>query len=359
MLRAAKCGRLAAPATVRQGAAPRRVLASGAPSGASGAGAGPPPPTPNLRLACFGAGAAGGSLGGLVGLGGGAVMVPLMTSFAGMSQHAAVGTSSAAVAMTGICGWASFSCAGAVDLPAAAAVAVTAMLGARLGARLTARYSSVQLARVFAYYQLAVAPLVPLKSWLVKNRRGADPAPDTVEGALVLASGAPVADTGEGALANSAGALASDAVGAGRASEPANTGGWGGESDTGGGPRARELLLLSALGAGAGVASGLFGIGGGMVVTPGLCLLTDLPYTVVLGTTLAAMIPPSLVSAVTHSQMGNLAFAAALPLGIGAGLGAFAGGQIAVRVPEEPLQIFFTLFLAYMGGSKLRALRGK
>jgi len=245
-------------------------------------------------------------------------MVPLMTRFAGMSQHAAVGTSSAAVAMTGLCGWASFSSAGAVDLPAAFAVAATAMFGARFGAKLTSRYSSVQLGRIFAYYQLAVAPLVPLKSYIVRRKKEAE-------------GGAAGGDGREGAD----------------------------QLERGGGGRARELALLSVMGVTAGVASGLFGIGGGMVVTPGLCLLTDLPYATVLGTTLASMIPPSLVSAFTHSQMGNLALAAALPLSIGSGIGAFGGGQIAVRVPEEPLQVFFTVFLAWMGASKLRSLHDK
>lgn len=86
----------------------RRVLCGGAkqpPTPAAGpadAGAGNGPG--GVGAACFGAGAAGGMLGGLVGLGGGAVMVPLMTALTAMSQHVAVGTSSAAVAMTGLSG---------------------------------------------------------------------------------------------------------------------------------------------------------------------------------------------------------------------------------------------------------------
>ena len=85
----------------------------------------------------FAAGLAGGSLGGLVGLGGGVVMVPIMVTFARMTQHQAVGTSSAAVAATGLGACLSYNTAGAVNFYAAAAVASTAMVGARLGARLT------------------------------------------------------------------------------------------------------------------------------------------------------------------------------------------------------------------------------
>ena len=93
----------------------------------------PPPPAPPNVAVCAGAGAAGGAIGGMIGLGGGAVMVPLMTGFARMTQHQAVGTSSVAVAAVGMAGCASFGSAGAVDPLAALSVAATAMFGARVG----------------------------------------------------------------------------------------------------------------------------------------------------------------------------------------------------------------------------------
>ena len=96
---------------------------------------------------CFGAGLFGGSVGGLVGLGGGVVMIPIMVKYARMTQHQAVGTSSAAVAATGLGGCLSYGSVGAVDFYAAAAIASTAMVGARLGARLTTRFNPIQLVR--------------------------------------------------------------------------------------------------------------------------------------------------------------------------------------------------------------------
>ena len=100
-------------------------------------------------------------LGGLVGLGGGVVMVPLMVNYARMTQHAAVGPSSSAVAAAGASGCLSFCSSGAVDFAAAAAISGPAMVGARFGARLTPRFDSTQLSRTFAVFQLCVAPLVP------------------------------------------------------------------------------------------------------------------------------------------------------------------------------------------------------
>ena len=102
------------------------------------------------------------------------------------------------------------------------------------------------------------------------------------------------------------------------------------------------------------------GPGGGVIVTPALCLLTDLPYVAVLGTTLASMVPPSLVSMATHHKLGNVSTAAVLPLCLGSAAGAFCGGQLAQHLPsEEPLQLLFAVVIAAMGGHKLRALRGK
>ena len=81
------------------------------------------------------------------------------------------------------------------------------------------------------------------------------------------------------------------------------------------------VWLLAGIGIGCGLASGMFGIGGGVVVTPSLCLLTDMPYACVLGTTLASMVPPSLVSAGTHRQMGNVVGTVVMPLGRGSRCG--------------------------------------
>ena len=104
---------------------------------------------------------------------------------------------------------------------------------------------------------------------------------------------------------------------------------------------------------------GMFGIGGGVVVTPSLCLLTDMPYACVLGTTLTSMVPPSIVSGLTHARLGNVVSAAALPLCAGSATGAFVGGQLAVRVDEEPLQLLFAVLIGAMGAQKLWSLRGK
>mmetsp|Transcript_33176 Transcript_33176/g.76184 ORF Transcript_33176/g.76184 Transcript_33176/m.76184 type:complete len:333 (+) Transcript_33176:96-1094(+) len=268
--------------------------------------------TPSTRppyATVFGSGLAGGCLGGLVGLGGGAIMVPMMTAFAGFTQHAAVGTSSAAVASTGLAGCFSFASSGKVDFMAAGAIASTAMVGARFGARFTSRFNQTQLQRTFAVFQLVVAPLVPIKGYLVRQSK--------VEAHTLSTDDPPQLS-------------------------------------------AVQMAKLAAIGLCSGVASGMFGIGGGVVITPALCLLTDMQHATVLGTTLTSMAPPGVVSAVTHHRMGNVTVSAVLPLCVGSACGALLGGQLAVHSPsEEPLQLIFALVIAAMGGQKLWALRGK
>ena len=117
--------------------------------------------------------------------------------------------------------------------------------------------------------------------------------------------------------------------------------------------------MLAGVGLVAGFASGMFGIGGGVVLTPALCLLTSMPHATVLGTTLASMIPPSLVSAYTHRQMGNVVGTVVMPLVVGSALGAASAGQLAVRAPEEPLQWGFAIFLSASGARKLWSLRAR
>jgi len=275
---------------------------------------------PNIPLVAA-AGLAGGGFGGLVGLGGGAVMIPIMTGWARMTQHQAVGTSAAAVAGTGASGCLSFGTAGAVDLIAAGSIACTALVTARIGARMTALFNPVQMSRAFAVFQMAVGPMVPLKAMITSDKKAA--------------AKEPKADSSSASPSASSAGLVPQL------------------------PPTSQILQLMATGCVAGLAAGMFGIGGGVIITPALCMLTDMPYACVLGTTLTSMVPPSLVSVATHRQLGNVVVSAVLPLVAGSAIGAFASGQVAVRVPEEPLQWAFALVIFSQGASKFLALRGK
>ena len=74
-----------------------------------------------------------GIFGGLVGLGGGVIMIPLMTRLLGISQASAHGTSLAIVIFAGLSGACAYALEGTVDFTAALILAVTASFTARVG----------------------------------------------------------------------------------------------------------------------------------------------------------------------------------------------------------------------------------
>ena len=98
-----------------------------------------------------------GVASGFLGVGGGIVMVPLLVTFAGMSQHEAHATSLAAILPIAVVGGATFAVAGEVDYAIAAALVAGSLLGALLGARLMRRTSDRGLKIVFGVFLVAVA----------------------------------------------------------------------------------------------------------------------------------------------------------------------------------------------------------
>lgn len=56
-------------------------------------------------------------------------------------------------------------------------------------------------------------------------------------------------------------------------------------------PPTPAVLTAFSLGLASGFVAGLLGVGGGVIVVPSLFFFTDLPYTTVLGTSFAAMLP--------------------------------------------------------------------
>ena len=94
-----------------------------------------------------------------------------------------------------------------------------------------------------------------------------------------------------------------------------------------------------------GVLSGLLGIGGGILLVRFLTLGFGAAQQVAQGTSLAAIIPTSLVGTVTHDRLGNVDRRAAAWTGLGAIAGTIAGGFLALRLPHDILARGFGLLL--------------
>jgi hypothetical protein len=94
-------------------------------------------------------GLAAGFAGGLFGIGGGLVMVPVLVLWFAMGQHRAHGTSAAVIVAAASAGLIPFAMDGEVDWTTAGWILCGSLIGAFAGATLVSRVSSLWLARAF------------------------------------------------------------------------------------------------------------------------------------------------------------------------------------------------------------------
>jgi uncharacterized membrane protein YfcA len=108
----------------------------------------------------------------------------------------------------------------------------------------------------------------------------------------------------------------------------------------------RRWLLLAAIGLVAGFLSGLFGVGGGILIVPALTLLVRYGPRLASGTSLAAIAIPSVVGAVSYIGRGQVEWAAALLLIVGSVMGAQLGSHLLALLPVIWVKLAFIGFLA-------------
>src|SRR5512137_1320118 len=243
--------------------------------------------------ASFLIGLAAGTFGGLVGLGGGVVMIPLMVGVAGLVQKQAHGTSLVAVVVTGLVGAATYAARGRVDVWAAVLLAATATITARLGARHANLLPEWKLKRAFGTFLLVVAVLLLVRPWI-----------------------------------------------AGPATDP--------------GPWVRGAVLL-ATGVFTGFLSGMMGVGGGSIMVPAMVLLAGFPQVLAQGSSLLAMVPAGAVGAYTHFRLGNVVRGMLPGLIPGILLGTLVGSSFALRLPEPVLRLTFAAVLVWTGSKYLKS----
>jgi uncharacterized membrane protein YfcA len=109
-------------------------------------------------------------------------------------------------------------------------------------------------------------------------------------------------------------------------------------------PRSRTLKL-AVIAAGAGVFSGLFGVGGGTVMVPLFILWLGYGEREATGTSLAAIAIIAGAAVVVQLAYGNVHLGDGLLVGIPAVGGVLAGTWLQQRVPRRQLQVLFALLL--------------
>jgi uncharacterized membrane protein YfcA len=118
------------------------------------------------------------------------------------------------------------------------------------------------------------------------------------------------------------------------------------------------IIAAALLGAGAGVLSGLFGVGGGILFVPTLTLVLGLSQLHAEATSLLAILPTAAVGAWRQQRYGNVRWRAALILGVAAIAGVEGGVQLAESLPQATLRrLFGALMLIVAAQVAFRTLR--
>lgn len=232
----------------------------------------------------------GGSFGGLVGLGGGVVMVPLFTMWAGLSQHEAHGTSLTAVIVTGSVGAWLYGNHGNVSWTSAGWLAASSVIASFITALYAARIPGAKLKRFFGAFLLVVAVML-----LVRNQ-----------------------------LSFSQDVEAQPLV-------------W----------------VLLSIGAIAGAIAGLLGVGGGVLIVPLLVLGTGLSQHVAQGTSLAALILTGVTGTLVYAKHGHFRKDLLITLLPGVVAGSVIGGHGAIGIPGPTLRVVFAIVLVWLGSRYL------
>ncbi|WP_062202656.1 sulfite exporter TauE/SafE family protein [Demequina salsinemoris] len=243
--------------------------------------------SPRLVLACIGVGLLAGTLSGLFGVGGGIVIVPMLSLLLGFDHRLAAGTSLAAIVPTATVGVVSYATHGSVAWIPALIIAAAAVVGAQGGTWLLHRLPLDALRWGF----IAFLGFVVVMLFVVVPSR-----------------------------------------------------------DAGFDLTWLSALGLIGVGLFAGVLSGLLGVGGGIIVVPALMLLFGTSDLLARGTSLLMMIPTAASGTVGNLRRGNVNVPVALIVGASACLTTTLGAHAAKLMGPVASNVLFSLFIVFVAG---------
>jgi uncharacterized protein len=121
-----------------------------------------------------------------------------------------------------------------------------------------------------------------------------------------------------------------------------------------------SIWLFVAIGLGAGLLSGFFGIGGGIIIVPALIYIAEFSPLKATGTSLAILLPPVGLAAVyTYYRNGNIDFRAAIFIAVFLFVGAWLSSMLANKVNPFAMKVSFGIFMIAMGAYMVISNWGK
>lgn len=245
-----------------------------------------------------------GTVAALTGIGGGVFIVPLLTLFYAFSPANAAGTSLTVIVFTALASTLNYSKQRRISYRTGALLAVATAPGGILGVYLTTVISAKLLGAFFGFFVIIFVAL-PMSI---------DP--------------------------NSIRLKHSSTSGAGK---PAT------KSDSASFSSLRKMLLCAILSFLGGIASGLLGIGGGVLIVPILTLVVGMPIHFATATSMFTMTFTSTSEAIQHYFAKQTNFEYALLLALGTVLGAQVGAHLSKKTSGKNLRRIFGLVIVIVG----------
>lgn len=115
-------------------------------------------------------------------------------------------------------------------------------------------------------------------------------------------------------------------------------------------PSPKQGALLLGLGLAAGFLSGMFGVGGGILIVPGLIAIAHFNPRLAAGTSLTTIVPLAAVGVVSYAKTGHVSWVAALLLAAGAMVGSQIGTWLLAKISPVGLQLGFASFMIFSAG---------
>jgi uncharacterized protein len=112
---------------------------------------------------------------------------------------------------------------------------------------------------------------------------------------------------------------------------------------------AMQLVIAAVIGLVSGLASGLFGVGGGIVMVPAMVYLLTMDIKLAVGTSLAVIIPTAASGVFKHYQLGNIDWRVAASLAPTAICGGYLGAWLTKEISSANLKRAFGGFLILVG----------
>ncbi len=243
-----------------------------------------------------------GCLGAIVGLGGGVIMLPGLQLLAGFDLTKAIGTTLFAVIFTSLSAAQGHYRAGNVRLRSAGYAALGGLIGVLLGSYVFSKYLSTS----FTVLEVSLGIFFLFTAY----RMGRD---------TYLA----VSGKNNNSIVDM------------------------NKSEN------ESFAAFLGLGFFTGSLTGMLGVGGGFIFTPGFMLIGGLSPQVAVGTTMLAMLPISLSGGLIKLYQGYVNLPAGIVLGLGTALGAQAGVWVSTRMSPTLLKAVFTILFTLLAADYL------